>query len=67
MYLDEFDSCGAYSQRNSQVSCYQVRSFFSFRHVNEMADKLMNIPNVNTQITPSVQIQLVVETFGHAT
>ena len=32
-----------------------------------VADKLMNIPNVDTQNYPSCRFKLVVETFGHST
>ena len=32
-----------------------------------MADKLMYIPNDDTQIQPFCRLQLVIETFGHST
>ena len=32
-----------------------------------MAEKLMYIPNANTQNCPFYKLQLVIETFGHST
>ena len=34
---------------------------------NTMAEKLMNIPNDDTQNFPFCKLQLVVETFGYST
>ena len=47
--------------------CKIVRGMDRERKDKTMADKLMYIPNSNTQKYPSCRLQLVVETFGHST